>query len=703
MRQTLPLAGGAALLLAAALTGCVSRDKALPLEANAREEQRSALLGKHSFHRDRFDAGMLGLLAGNGEMGGLVALDGLGFDSIWCADLWEDRANRVPLEGLRVQLGDARLESGKIERYSQSQSLRDGTVVTEVQYAQGAGYRSRVFLSANDRRLLAIQVENLNADEPLIGQIRVPEANYKYLTDWPTYEMGAASESRFAIERVGESALVGRGSPALYTRGAWSLRSTGALRKTPVSNRFGVEIAPGGEQTFLFAFVTHWQTEEYAQASARLTGESADYRTAERHHQEAWDGDWARTALLVLPDQRHEQLFYRSVFWLFSTAGHGGFLPGESQFATPCWNMRPFTYGAAGWATLAFTRLGHFERARTMLEAHFKPAALSANAHPYIQAPSGKGGAFSFAHEVRTDGTTNGVNDEQRHLNGFALALFHQYYVMTGDEEFLRNSLYPVARGVAEFWSGLAVRNPSVEAYTFPKLRSVSEDLVEESILDVVLSARWSLETAVHYSEQLRADQDARQRWAKVARELHVPQNDRHYLEFLGDREDREYGSYQGIRAPVYLGYPTSELASRLDSEKARRTLEHAWERNARGKGMLGFIASWYALAAQRYGLGDLALEMAERNFDCYERSGTALCEGPNNLDRYYFLTTTAAYLLVPIHMLVQEREGQIVPFPAVPESWQEVAFHRVPTAGGRRVSGVRTKGVAGKVGIEED
>ena len=64
MNQTLPLAGGAALLLAAALTGCASRDKALPLEASAREEQRSALLGKHSFHRDRFDAGMLGLLAG---------------------------------------------------------------------------------------------------------------------------------------------------------------------------------------------------------------------------------------------------------------------------------------------------------------------------------------------------------------------------------------------------------------------------------------------------------------------------------------------------------------------------------------------------------------------------------------------------------------------------------------------------------------
>ena len=63
-----------------------------------------------------------------------------------------------------------------------------------------------------------------------------------------------------------------------------------------------------------------------------------------------------------------------------------------------------------------------------------------------------------------------------------------------------------------------------------------------------------------------------------------------------------------------------------------------------------------------------------------------SLCEGPNNLDRHYFLTTTAAYLLVPLNMLVQEQGGQIASFPAVPVSWREVAFHGIPAAGGRRV-----------------
>ena len=73
--------------------------------------------------------------------------------------------------------------------------------------------------------------------------------------------------------------------------------------------------------------------------------------------------------------------------------------------------MRPFTYGAAGWATLAYIKLGHFERARRMLTNHFKPEGLTKNATRYVEDAAG---AFSFAHEVRTDGTTNGRRPSPR-------------------------------------------------------------------------------------------------------------------------------------------------------------------------------------------------------------------------------------------------------------------------------------------------
>jgi len=406
-----------------------------------------------------------------------------------------------------------------------------------------------------------------------------------------------------------------------------------------------------------------------------------------------WDADWAKTPLLILPEKEHEKLFYQSVYWLFCTSGSEQFLPGEAQFAGTCWNMKPFTYGAAGWATLAYMHLGHIDKAKKMLINHYKPEGLLENSKLYIKDEQKGKLAYSFAHEAQTDGTTTKTCDEQRHVNGFAFALFHKYYVLTGDEEFLHEYLYPVARGVAEFWTDLAEWDEDINGYIFPKLRSVSEDLFEKSLLDIVLSAKWSLETAIHYSQKLNTDPELTARWTEVLNKIHIPQNNKYYLEFLNDNEARDYASYQGVRAPVYLGYPSSELIFSLDTTKVKNTLKHAWQRNHRGDCMLGFIASWYALSAQNYGMGDLAKEMAGQNFNCYDPSKTALCEGPHNLERSYFLTSSASYLLFPINMFVQSFENEIVSLPAVPSSWKDVEFYNIPASNGHTVSGMIKNG----------
>ncbi|MEM9327320.1 MAG: hypothetical protein AAGA85_16760 [Bacteroidota bacterium] len=500
--------------------------------------------------------------------------------------------------------------------------------------------------------------------------------------------MSTSEASLFGIEKVDDYQVRGVSSDTLYTRSAWHFQSSTALRLATEDNRFRFALGPGEEAAFYFSFVTHWESEEYVQKSERIILDAGNLGSVTNDHAAIWRSDWAATPLLALPDKEHEKLFYQSVFWLFCTASSEQFLPGESQFAATCWNMRPFTYGAAGWATLAFMHLGHLEKAKTMLLNHYKPEGLRQNTQLYNSEAEQGDRPLSFAHEVRTDGTTTEINDEQRHLNGFALSLFHKYYILSGDEDFLASYLYPVAKGVAEFWCDLARWDDEVDGYVFPELRSLSEDLLEESLLDIVLSAKWSLETAVHYSTELKKDAALNSRWAEVNQKMHIPQNDDHYLEYLNDKEERSYASYQGVRAPVYLGYPTNELVAALDNDKARNTLAHSWKRNHEGEGMLGFIASWYALAAQSYGMGDLAEEMAAQNFNCFDPSHTAICEGPNNLDRYYFLTNTASYLLFPLNMFVQSYENEIVSLPAVPSAWKDVEFYNIPASNNHKVSG---------------
>ncbi|MEO1010880.1 MAG: hypothetical protein AAFX53_06205 [Bacteroidota bacterium] len=657
------------------------------------EGLRDSMLGSYSFSRTDFDPEKLELLAGNGEMGGLVRADGLGFDFIWCSDLWANKEFRIPLEGVKASFENAELAQDGIVHYSQKQSLQNGIVDTQVQLKNGVYYGSEVFFSADSKRMLLLKIKNYSKNRELQGKLHLPKSKFMYASSWPEYTIGTSNTDMFNLRRINNYEIKGKSVDSLFTQGAWYLKSNLPLSKTNESNVFEMEIAPGAEQCFYFSYITDWQTSDFSDIVQNSMEDLSNFNRVRTKHVNQWAVDWAITPYLELPDKRHEELFYRSAFWLFCTSGSEQFLPGESQFANGCWNMKPFTYGAAGWSTLAFMHLGHFEKAKKMLMNHYKPKGLRKNADLYITGGNESDLAFSFAHEAQTDGTTTGTCDEQRHVNGFALALFHKYYIMTEDTEFLHQYLYPVAKGVAEFWSDLAVWDNTIKAYTFPVLRSVSEDLFEKSLLDIVLSAKWSLDTAVYYAELLKKDEPLSSKWSKVSKNMHIPQNKRYYLEFLGDTEERDYASYQGIRAPVYLGYPTSELGKDLNREKAMNTLEHAWMRNHSGNGMLGFIASWYALAAQNYGLGNLALEMADQNFNCYDPSHTALSEGPENRDRHYFLTTTSAYLLFPLNMVVNSRGNDIVPFPAVPEDWTNLVFHQVPAKGGRHVSGTLKNG----------
>ncbi len=656
-------------------------------------ELRSALLDRHSFSRGSFNPDDLELLAGNGEMGGLVRRDGLGLDRIWAADLWENESNRIPLSGLGISWHAVEFNEASLVRYSQTQSLRDGVVRTEVKLRDGRNYETEVLFSAAESRLLLVRVRNTGNGRKLSGHLHLPVGDYVYLTDWPDYQMGLDDRPRYRVRQIEDGSWMGVEDEEHFTPSSWTLRSNLNLAKGSAPGELKLTLAPGEEVVLRFSLVTAWQAETHQEASRQAVLPSTSDANIWRQHWEAWQAQWENTPVLKLPDTRHEELFYRSVFWLYCTAGSERFLPGEAQFGMPAWNMRPFTYGAAGWATLAFMNLGDFDRAKRMLMNHFKPEGLIANAKLYLEPSESLPAAFSFAHEVRTDGTTNGVNDNQRHLNGFALAMYHRYYQLTGDAEFLENYLYPVAAGVAEYWSRLAAWDEQLDGYKFPELRSVSENLVEESVLDVVLAARWSLDIAVHYANLTGRDPDAKERWNEVVRQIHIPQNTRHYLEFLGDTESREFSAYQGVRAPFYLGFPGVEMATTVDSAKAVRTIDHAWNRNARGEGMLGFIAAWYALAALSFGEGDLALEMADRVFDSYEPSQTALSEGPNNTDRFYFLTTTAAYLNFPLHMLNHRSGNDRRVISAVPSTWGDVEFHNVPVGSGEFASGLVREG----------
>jgi hypothetical protein len=247
--------------------------------------------------------------------------------------------------------------------------------------------------------------------------------------------------------------------------------------------------------------------------------------------------------------------------------------------------MRPFTYGAAGWAVQAYIALGLPERAKSMLSWHFQPEALKKNAAFFAERLGVKTKnveAMSFGHEVMLDGSNNpsGQYELQRQLDGFAAAAFHRFAQFYPDERFAETTVYPVLRGSAEFWCNIAQLDDKTGCFIMPKMTSLTEDLIATDLIDAALAAKWCLIMAHRYAVTMNKDAELRTRWKTIADKLLIPQANQRYLEFLGDDDNRAGGGYQGVRGFVYLGYPTMELIPTLDREKAQRTLDYTWTRN---------------------------------------------------------------------------------------------------------------------------
>ncbi len=649
--------------------------------------KRDSLLTKYSFVRTGYTILDAELLLGNGTMGGLVLRSGLGFDSIWVSDLWEDKHNRIPLQGLKLISDEMNLTKEHIVEYSQCVALQDGVAHTFIKLTNGLYYETSIFFSAYNKHLLVMKLKDKSSSGTHKWTLRVPYDDYDYMNAWPEYRLAKTNKKLFSIVKPFENAVKGQSSDTVFTPCLWWVHCSKKLSPGISPNTFLFDTAPGEDVTITFSFATRWESQDYQLIAKESKDRSDDFMQLLKSHQLQWKKDWERTPMLFIPDFRHEQLFYRSVYWLFVQAGCERFLPGESQFAQSCWNMRPFTYGAAGWSVLAFEALGHPEKALNMLKIFYKPEALKKNATLYIRDTAKQKDAFSFAHEISTDGTTAITFDEQRHLNAFALYLFHHYYQLYPDDTFLKNYLYPVAKGVAEFWQGIAVWDDSLNAFKFPRLRSVSEDLFQESLMDIVLPAVWSLDLATMYAQKCNVDSNLQKQWQYLKNKIYVPQNKDIYLEYLGDDGNRLGGGYNGIRAPFYLGYPTVELIQQLDRNKALRTLDKTWDRNRKGEDMLGFIASWFALTEAHYERGDRVLEITERVFNCLDESSTALTEGPKNKDRFYFLTTSSSYLQIPLCMMFQMQNDEAKLFSSMPTAWKDAAFFNLTVNGYKKKS----------------
>lgn len=663
---------------------------------------------KYNFVREQFTTDHIGLLMGNAEMGGLAANDGLGFEQLWFTDVWADRTKRIALQGPRLVL---MANESAVADYKTELSIKDGVLSTQMVYENGMAYSAESFFSKTNKHRWFIQVKNQSASK-LCFNLKLPEKDCAVETLSPKQILG---------NTIGKNK---------YTEYAWSFSSSTEINLNDGTKELILE----GHDSVMFCYslVTNFDSDNYLKTAKENTYLDEDFSKLLKKHKTSWELHWKRLASVILPESDNAKWFYRSLYTLYATSGAQNFLPGELQFSTPDpdWQMCPFTYGHAGWSVWALASIGDEETAKLMARNHYNPAALKENLKRIFPKTgsvemSYKGvdkGIHTYFDEYNEDAIAFGHNiyadnigkipqkdfhwDMQRQLDAFAASFFHVLSDYYPDETFTKETTYPVLKGTAELWSSLVKWDSVKNHYFLPPLLSVSEDIMETSILDAVLAARWNLKIATAYAEKLGKDEFLAKKWKEIHDKLYVPQNEDIYLEFLDDQQTRKGGGYFGIRAFMYLGFPTMECINEVDQQKARRSLDLAWMRNNEGEGMITFIMNWFAITEAMLGYGDKALALSQLSTTIKDSTDCALYEvfAKNSDDEHqginiYFLTGYSSFIVSQMVMLCQSYSGQIKPFPAVPSAWENVAFYDVPVSNGFSVSGEmeggRVKGIA--------
>ncbi|MFW6370910.1 MAG: hypothetical protein ACOC10_06865 [Bacteroidota bacterium] len=677
-------------------------------------KRREIPFEKYNFKRATYKKDDLPYQMGNAEMGGLVSKSGLGFEKLYFADVWDTEKSRMALPGPLFSNAEISPEKLGQADFENELTLKEGILTTKAKYQEQFAYHSQIFFSKTNPHLLCIRISAETATTKE-WTLKLPVTDFTIST--VNKGLNGVSSNRY-----------------LYSKISWAFSTP---NKFYITEDESVKIQARKDETleFYYSVTTQFDGENFIEQSIENVIRLLDFEKLKQELIHYSDKEYKKIASVILPDGDYAKWFYRSLFALYNTSGAQHFLPAELQFSkpSPYWNGHPFTYGQGGWGIFAFTFLGAFDKAENMAKWHYKPDVLRENVHRifpdkgeidvffkddykgkhhYIDEREKH--AFSFGHELTADGYNIPIShtlgkypmhwDWQMHLNSFAASFFHTLSKYKDDNDFIKNYAYPVLKGTAELWRLLLNWDSEREIWYLPPLLSVSENLLEKSVLDAIVGAKWNLKTAASYAKKLNKDVQMAEKWERIAAQIYIPQNEENYLEYLDDDEKREGGGYFGIRAPMTLAFPYLELLPEVDRNKARKILDKAWKRNNEGHGMITYVSNWFALTESYLGFKEQAFKMANFVMKNIDPSGAAICEAfeyednDNKIGDWvpklpYYLTGYSAFICSTVSFLIQSCNNKIKVFPCVPEDWKNVEFYDLPAEGGFKVLAKMTNG----------
>ncbi len=422
------------------------------------------------------------------------------------------------------------------------------------------------------------------------------------------------------------------------------------------------------------------------------------FETVLRKHTAVWHELWG-SDILVDGDPQLQRAIHSDLFYLLENSS------ADTAYPMGACGFSPNYLGHVFWDNDSWDfpvmLLLHPQRAKSQLmfrHETLKAAQERARAHGYQgamypwEADPARGTEETpyFAHENAQG---------EIHINGDVAIAQWQYYLASGDREWLRQYGFPVIRATADFWVSRVVAQPGKDRYEIQDVTSPDEAYTHvnnDSFTNGIAQRNLLIATAAATA----LGETPRAEWSEIAHKLYIPfsESEQRHLDFEPSTpHDRHtwMGSAISFLAYPQLDLPMPPQVRRNDLDFASRSIKELTpDANAMILAMISLEAAEVGDAAA----ADKWLQLQQSGFlkpPFNVRSETAL----NNTT--YILATTSGFLqnfMYGFSGLRITDDGLQPRFPAVlPATWKSLRLKNL-TFRGRRFDYVISRDPAGKV-----
>ncbi len=464
--------------------------------------------------------------------------------------------NAIDVSDGRAWLGAAARDTSTLSGYRQTLDMFDGVLRTSYDWVEGDRRTSvsvEAFVSRANSRLAAVKlvlvprftgrvtlVFPLRSQTPphrlALERLEQSEPGWDPATLWyPGYvALRGRGVTRDSARTGGDLWLagrtVGRGTAvAIAARVGWPAGQR-PVSLRPVWSDSGVTLEASFDATAdvpLTAYKYIGVASSVDSAPVARVQEVAGAAAARGYdallaaHVAAWHALW-ETDIVVEGDPQLQRLVHAMLFGLLASAREGTDLSIPPMGLSSAGYYGHMFWDGDTWMFPALVVL-HPRIARSLVG--FRVRALAA-ARRNAQAHGYRGAQYPWESDELGEETTprfawqNAL--DEIHVNGDVALAQWQYFLATGDTDWLGCCGYPVIRATADFWVSRATLDSATGRYGIRHVVSVDEGLIgvgNDAYTNAV--ARKNLEIAVAASRRLRRQADPR--WARVAERLDVP------------------------------------------------------------------------------------------------------------------------------------------------------------------------------------